>query len=311
MRVLVTGASGFVGSHVVKRLIEDGHDVTALVRPESSLWRLEDVAGRFRVIRSDSTAPASLLAPLEGWRPETCVHLAWYAVPGEYLQSPENVTSLVLSLRMLDELVVAGCEHVVMTGTCFEYDTDAGDLREDTPVRPVTIYSASKLAAKMIGELRAAQLGVGFTWARLFYLYGPFEDDRRLVPAVIRSMLEGREFQASAGTQVRDYLHVEDVAGALCALATQRVSGAFNVCSGQKVTVAEVIGEVARIAGRPELVRLGAVPQRAGDPMYIRGDNKRLRAATSWKPRHTLSEGLTGTVAWWKQYLGRGAQALT
>jgi UDP-glucuronate decarboxylase len=311
VRVLVTGASGFVGSHVVKTLIDQGHDVTALARPESSLWRLDDVAGRFRVVRSDSTAPASLLAPLEGWRPEACVHLAWYAVPGEYLQSPENVTSLTLSLRMLDELVVAGCEHVVMTGTCYEYDTEAGVLREDGPMRPVTIYAASKLAAKMIGELRAAQLGVGFTWARLFYLYGPFEDDRRLVPAVIRAMLEGREFPATTGTQVRDYLHVEDVAGALCALATQRVAGTYNVCSGKQVTVAELIGEVARITGHPDLVRLGALPQRAGDPMFISGDNTRLRAATSWKPQHSLTEGLSGTVAWWKQFLGRSAQAVT
>ena len=311
MRILVTGASGFVGSHVVKALIDQGHDVAALVRPESSLWRLDDVANRFRVVRSDSTAPASLLAPLDGWRPESCIHLAWYAVPGEYLQSTENVTSLALSLRMLDELVVAGCEHVVMTGTCYEYDTEAGDLREDGPVRPVTIYAASKLAAKMIGELRAAQLGVGFTWARLFYLYGPFEDERRLVPAVIRAQLDGREFPATVGTQVRDYLHVEDVAAALCALATQRVTGTFNVCSGEKVTVGELISEVARIAGHPELIRLGALPQRTGDPAYIRGENTRLRAATSWTPHHTLTEGLSGTVAWWKQFLGRGAQAVT
>src|SRR5260370_39643559 len=104
---------------------------------------------------------------------------------------------------MLDELVVAGCERVVMTGTCYEYDTDSGGLREDGPVRPVTIYAASKLAAKMIGELRAAQLGVGFTWARLFYLYGPFEDERRLVPAVIRGRPQGREFPAALGAPRR------------------------------------------------------------------------------------------------------------
>src|SRR5260370_27991926 len=163
--------------------MDQGVGGKALGRPESSLWRPDEVANRFRVVRSDSTAPASLLAPLAGWRPEACIHLAWYAVQGEYLQSTENVPSLAVSLRMLDELVVAGCEHVVMTGTCYEYDIDSGDLREDGPVRPVTIYAASKLAAKMIGELRAAQLGVGFTWARLFYLYSPFDDERRLAPA--------------------------------------------------------------------------------------------------------------------------------
>src|SRR5260370_8337066 len=197
---------------------------------------------------------------------------------------------------MLDELVVAGCEHVVMTGTCYEYDTDSGDLREDGPVRPVTIYAASKLAAKMIGELRAAQLGVGFTWARIFYLYGPFEDERRLVPAVIRAVLEGREFPATSGTQVRDYLHVEDVASALCALATKGAVGTFNVCSGDKVTVAELIGEVARIMGRPDLVRLGALPHRPAEPMYVLGHRQRLPAATPWNPPPSLTTDLTRTL---------------
>ena len=86
--------------------------------------------------------------------------------------------------------------------------------------------------------------------------------------------------------------------------------GTYNVCSADKVTVAQLIGEVERITGRTDLVRLGALPQRAGEPMYIVGDNARLRAATSWKPQHSLTEGLTGTVDWWKQFLQRGAPAV-
>jgi UDP-glucuronate decarboxylase len=302
MRVLVTGASGFVGSHVVRTLVAQGHEVTALVRPASSLWRLEDLEGSFRVARLHNGAADSLLGPLGDWRPEVCVHLAWYAVPGEYLHAPENIASLTLSLRLLDELAAVGCEHVVMTGTCFEYDTDLGYLREDGPVRPVTIYAAAKLAASVIGQLRAAQLGIGFAWARLFYLYGPFEDERRLVPALIRALLDGHEFPATSGNQVRDYMHVEDLAAALGALAVQRVAGTYNVCSGEPVTIGGLINEVARIAGHPNLIRLGALSQRPGDPKFICGDNSRLRSATDWTPRHPLAEGLAGTVAWWKQF---------
>jgi nucleoside-diphosphate-sugar epimerase len=301
MRILVTGASGFVGSHVVRKLIADGHEVAALARPASSFWRLEDQEGRFRVVRSDTRQANGVLEPLGDWNPEACVHLAWYAVPGEYLHSPENTASLAFSLNLLEELAVAGCRRVVMTGTCFEYDTDAGYLREDGPKRPATIYAAAKLAAGQVGGLIAAKLGIGFVWARLFYLYGPFEDERRLVPAVIRALLAGREFPATSGTQVRDYLHVEDVAAALSALAVQPVTGTYNVCSGEPITIADLIGQVARIAGRPDLIRLGSVRQRAGEPRFICGDNSRLKDATGWTPRHSLAEGLAATVAWWKE----------
>ena len=296
----MTGASGFVGSHVVRNLVAGGHEVTALARPASSFWRLEDQEGRFRVVRSDTRQAKGMLEALGGWRPEACVHLAWYAVPGEYLHSLENTASLALSLNLLEELAAVGCGRVVMTGTCFEYDTDAGYLRESGPTRPATIYAAAKLAAGQVGNLMAAKLGIGFAWARLFYIYGPFEDERRLVPAVIRSLLAGREFPASAGTQIRDYLHVEDVAAGLCALAVQPVSGTYNVCSGEPITIADLIRHVARVAGRPDLVRLGAVQQRAGEPGFICGDNSRLKEATGWSPQHNLAEGLAGTVAWWK-----------
>src|SRR5262249_34882978 len=154
------------------------------------------------------------------------IHLAWYAVPGRYLDAgPENIASLQASLALLDELAAAGCRQVVMAGTCAEYDTDSGLLREDSPTRPATIYAACKLACGIIGEARALQLGVGFAWARLFYLYGPYEDERRLVPSVINSVLHGHEFAASSGAQVRDYLHVADVARGLCALAEGGAQG--------------------------------------------------------------------------------------
>ena len=301
MRVLVTGASGFVGSHVVRNLLRNGHETVVLARAGSSFWRLDDVHDQYRVIPTDGISSSPILASLGEWRPDACIHLAWYVVPGLYLDSPENVESLAFSLRLLDELVAAGCRHVVMTGTCFEYDTDARLLREDGPTKPATIYAACKLAACVIGARRAASVGMGFSWGRLFYLYGPGEDERRLVPAEVNALLDGREFQAISGTQVRDYMHIDDVARALCALAEARASGTFNVCSGEPVSIKAIIEEVARHTGNGRLVRLGARPERGFDPPYICGDNSLLRAATSWAPRLSLAEGLRDTVEWWRQ----------
>jgi nucleoside-diphosphate-sugar epimerase len=301
MRVLVTGASGFVGSAVVRNLIQNGHETVALARAGSSFWRLEATLNEFRVIPTEGVSSSPILASLGDWRPEACIHLAWYVIPGQYLDSPENVESLALSLRLLEELADAGCGHVVMAGTCFEYDTDARVLKEDGPTRPATIYAACKLAACIIGARRAASLGMGFSWARLFYLYGPGEDQRRLVPAEINALLDGREFEAISGTQVRDYMHIDDVAGGLCALAETGASGTFNVCSSEPVTIKAIIEEVARHTGNADLVRLGARQDRGFDPPYICGDNSRLRAATGWAPRLSLADGLKQTVEWWRQ----------
>lgn len=299
-RVLVTGATGFIGSHVARTLVEGGRDVAVIVRPRSSLWRLENVVERLTVISGDLADAASLRPALEIWRPEACIHLAWYAEPGKYLTARENVPALEASLQLLDELIHVECGQVVMTGTCAEYDTDRGYLREDGPVRPATLYAATKLSLNLIAGQIAASAGITMAWARLFFLFGPYEDERRLVPALIRALLRAEPFPATAGEQVRDYLHVADMASALCALAAHRVSGTVNVSSGVPVTMRQVMETVASLTGNGHQIQFGAVPYRQWDPHFICGDNQRLREKTGWSPRYpTLHAGLEQNVAWW------------
>jgi nucleoside-diphosphate-sugar epimerase len=300
-RFLVTGAAGFIGSHVARVLVESGRDVAVLVRPSSSLWRLEDIVDRITMIPGDLADVALLRPAFEFWRPEACIHLAWYAEPGKYLTAHENIPALDASLQLLDELIRIECGQVVMTGTCAEYDTDRGYLREDGPVRPATLYAATKVSLSLIASQIAADAGINLAWARLFFLYGPYEDERRLVPALIRALLRGEPFPATAGEQVRDYLHVADMASALCALAEHRVSGTVNVSSGVPVTMRQVMETVASVTGNGDQIQFGAVPYRHWDPRFICGDNFRLRDETSWSPRYpTLRAGLEQTVAWWQ-----------
>jgi nucleoside-diphosphate-sugar epimerase len=299
--VLVTGAGGFVGSQVVRQLIASNVEVAAMVRPGSNRPRLAGLEKTITLLEADLADTDTVAKQLGKVKPEAAIHAAWYAEPGKYLPSPQNLDSLRSSLTLLEELAKAGCQHLVGVGTCFEYEMRSEPLREDSPTRPFTLYAASKLAFMLVAAQRAPQLDMGMAWARLFYLYGPFEDERRLMPLAIKALTTGNEFKTAPGEMVRDYLHIEDVASGLCALSRHRLSGAFNVCSGEPVTIAGLMQTLGELLGRPELIRLGAYPPRDFDPMYVSGDNTRLRTEARWSPRYTLREGLAQTIAWWKE----------
>jgi UDP-glucuronate decarboxylase len=301
MTVLVTGATGFVGSEVVRNLVAAGEDVAMITLPSSSRHRLDGVIDRVRVLEGDLADGAAVGRLLELCKPDACIHAAWYAEPGKYLTSSRNLDSLRSSLDLLESLARVGCTHVVGVGTCFEYEMQSDPLKENSPTNPSTVYAAAKLAFYLVGAQRAAQLGVGFAWARLFYLYGPNEDKRRLVPAAIDALINGREFHAVSGEQVRDYLHVADVASGLCALSRDRLDGIFNVCSSEPVTIADLLRTLVDLLGRPELIRLGALPNRDWDPVYVCGENQRLRTEANWAPAYSLRDGLAQTISWWKE----------
>jgi nucleoside-diphosphate-sugar epimerase len=282
MRVLLTGATGFIGSHVARELLRRGHEVHATVRPASDRRRIRDIEPRLRIHEG-----ALDLVPLE---PDVAVHLAWYAVPGKYLEAPENLECLAASRRLLAALR----GRAVFAGTCFEFDTRLGTLREDSPTLPTTLYARCKdeLRREVVARPNSA-------WVRFFYQYGPWEDERRLVPSVIRSVLRGEPAKVSPGEQRRDFLHVEDVASAVCAVAESRLEGAVNIGSGRAPAVKEIVTRIGELGGRPDLVRLGAVSYYPGEPMLIVADNARLRS-TGWTPAYDLERGLRHAFEWWK-----------
>lgn len=267
MKVLLTGATGFIGSHVARLLVREGHETYAVLRNHHNVWRIEDIVHKLKVVSCDLSAGEALNAHLSLIKPDVCLHLAWYAEPGKYLDGHENLSLVTASLSLVSQLARQNCARFVMTGSCFEYDTSVGYLSEKSPVKADSLYAASKLAVELVTEQLAKTTGMSVAWPRLFYQYGPFEDPRRLVPSVICSLLRGERARVSLGEQVRDFLHVDDVAEAIWAVATSDLRGPVNIGSGRPVTVRSIAERIGALLNRSDLIDYGALPYEPSEQM--------------------------------------------
>ena len=250
-----------------------------------------------RVIEADLLDQASIDRQLDAIRPDTCFHFAWYAVPGRYWQSRENLRSLEASTALALRLADRGCRRFVGIGTCAEYDIGADRLGEAAATNPKSLYAASKLAFRLLLEQIATAAGMHWLWARVFYQYGPQEDRRRLVPTVVRALLAGEPALLSSGEQARDFLHVDDVAAAVGSAAGSELDGVVNIGSGEAVRIADLATRIGALLGRPELIRLGARPNDAAEPPFVCADPTRLMS-TGWRPTYNLQTGLADTIEW-------------
>ena len=212
------------------------------------------------VAQADILDAAQLTKQIEIIRSELCIHLAWYVEPGKYLASPANLDFLCASLRLAKNLAERGCKRFVASGSCLEYDSSDKPLNESSPTRPRHLYSAVKLALYHALDDFCRTADMQFAWTRFFYQYGPGEDPRRLVPTTINSLLRGQVCNLTPGDQVRDFLHVADVASAVVAVAQSHLTGAVNIGSGVPLTIREIAETIAALLGRPDLIALGAEP---------------------------------------------------
>jgi nucleoside-diphosphate-sugar epimerase len=292
-RVLLTGASGFVGRHALTALAAAGHEVHAVARTTGAaqpgvVWHADDLL-----------AGSQVLAEVQ---PEVLVHLAWYAEHGKFWSSTENVRWVQASLALLRAFVAAGGRRAVIAGSCAEYEWTREVYSEDAPLRPATLYGASKHGLHVVAGALCEQADIELAWGRLFFLYGPFESPGRLVPSLVLSLLRGEPAQLTVGTQRRDFLHAADAGAAFAALADSSVTGAVNVASGRSVPLADLAREIARRIGREQLLAIGARAMPAGEPPSLVADVGRLRDEVGWTPSIELGDGLDCVIAWWREH---------
>jgi len=294
-RVLVTGADGFIGYPCLSILHDLGYEVHAVTMGHgldsmpNVNWHSCDLL--------NLDAVSDLLQRVKATH---LLHLAWFVSKN----SEENLTWASAGIHLLKSFQVNGGRRAVFAGTCFEYDRNSCLLNEDsTPLGAHTVYGASKHVLHELVKSYTETVGMSFAWARIFYLYGPRENPLRLVAAVINDILSGKKAACTEGRQVRDYLHVSDVASALIAITDSNIQGAVNVGSGVPVSIRELVHTTAGLLSATNMIDYGAKPMPVNEPMIIVADRGKISNELGWEPQFDLETGLLDTIEWWRKTL--------
>jgi nucleoside-diphosphate-sugar epimerase len=295
-RILVTGASGYIGRQVLRWCAGEGLDVHATARTPPRIS--SPTSGGVAWIAADLLDAAGRRRLMAAVRPTHLLHLAWMTAHGAYWTSPQNIDWLAATLDLARVFGEAGGRRLVGAGTCMEHTVGAGG-GQAAERRP--LYSVTKYACRMVLDQLARDLGLGFAWARVFFSYGEHEHPARLVPSVINSLRAGRAADCTSGTQLRDFMHVRDVGAALAALTMSECEGSVDLGTGDGVRIADVVRLVGALMDKPHLIRLGALPGRPGEPGEMLADGGRLRDEVGFVPRYTLEQGLREAIAWWER----------
>jgi len=312
MRAFVTGATGFIGSHLVERLLRADVAVAILLRPSSNPWRIAALLPRVTVIPGDLHALGAVEAGLREFAPDTLFHLAWKGVAGRERNSPDQIEANLMPTVDLVRLAGrVGCRTWIGLGSQAEYGPQPSVIHEDTPPRPTTLYGVTKLCAGLLAGRLAADAGLRFAWLRVFSVYGPKDNPGWLLPDLISALSRGERFALTACEQHWDYLYVDDAAEAIYRVGvTPDAEGVFNLGSGQARPLRTIVERVRDLIDPCLPLGFGELPYRPDQVMHLQADIARLTRATGWHPTVSLDDGLRRTVAWYRARRDPGASTV-
>jgi nucleoside-diphosphate-sugar epimerase len=298
---LVTGATGFVGSHLARRLLVNGFEVHALCRPASDFRRLADVANRIERVVAPLEDAALVSRAVAAIRPDYVFHLASSTVvAGATASAAELVSANFLgSVHLLDACDAVACRAIVTTGDSFEYAPTHGPLVESAACRPESLHGITKLAATLYAQAKGAAQGRPVVALRMFSTYGPGDHPRRLVPRVIAGAVDGTPLALSRPGIVRDWVYVDDVVDLYleaAARAPRLAGGVFNAGSGRATDLGTIVATILALAGSRAQPQWGAFAAPAHDAHPWVADARLTFATFAWRPRVSLEDGLRRTL---------------
>ena len=305
-KVLITGATGFIGSHLTRRLLKEGTEIHILIKKDSNIYRIKDIIENLAVWQGDVQDYPSLYYCIKKSNPRIIFHLA----------TLRNVTRNMKLIEPMIDINIKGTLNIfrglienktrikcfINTGTCEEYGGAPAPFYESQREMPVSPYSASKVAATYFCQMISKTINLPIIILRPFLTYGPFQDTDMFIPSLINHCLCGKDFPMTEGNQTRDFIYVDDIVDAYLLAATfpNAIGEIINIGSGIEYRIKDVAKKIVNMMGKSIRLLLGALPKRPGETSHFFCDNEKAKRLLNWSPRVNLDEGLEKTIRWYK-----------
>lgn len=301
-RALVTGGGGFIGSHLVKKLISLDSKVGVVTRATKPLWRLENEIERIDTFKEDIRNKENLKNVFIKFKPDIIFHLAGYGVQiaeNDVEKAIEtNVIGITNVIRLAKDI---GCKKIVNIGTCAEYGDSKESLSEDTCVHPINIYGSTKAAATIIGRQMAKENEIDMITLRLFGVFGESEPRHKIFCHTIMTLLEEKDMLLTSCEQYRDYCYVGDIVRAMI-MAGDNVeikNEIFNVGTGNAFPLRYYIEKIHNILSSKNKLLFGHIENRKNELWFPNPDVNKIKAMLGWKPIYKLDDSIKKTISWY------------
>lgn len=306
MKVLLTGATGFVGSYLLELLLNNNHQVQVLLRPESQTWRITHLLSHHNIslLYGDlnDITESSFKNNIKSFGPEAIIHLAWQGVGNKDRNDTKQLVNIQQSIDLVRLAKDLNIKTFIGLGSQAEYGPCSNIISEQQPTLPTTCYGVAKLSTSLVLQELCEKFNIRYAWLRLFSSYGPKDNDSWLIPYLVNSFKNNISPDLTKCEQLWDYIHVADVASAIYSvLISSQANGRFNLGSGQANKLMDIVIYIKNKVNPNIQVNIGVVPYRPDQVMHLEADISKIKKHTKWMPQKDLYQGLDETVEWFCQ----------